>query len=117
MNSKLIYDVNTKSLSITNKPMVEDTDFYINLIDDEDDMYVMLIEERIAVNSTLEITTIENFYKLLHEYTEDKEMTGKYVVKITNMSSEKYVVRGIYHLFGPELCNFCLYKIRKQRCN
>ena len=114
MNSKIIYNVHTKTVSITNRPIVEESDIYINLKEEEDELHVMLIEDHIATNSALVVTTVDNFYATLHEYIEKTEMTGKYVVKISTMRSDKYVVRGVYHLFGPELCKVCLYKIRKQ---
>ena len=111
-NTNLIYNAVTKLVSISNK-CIEETDLYVAITDDND-FHVMLIEEPVASESQVLLTTVDNFYKVLHEYVEDYEITGKYIVKLTTLESNKFIVRGTYHVFGPKLCNFCLYKITKK---
>lgn len=112
-NTNLIYNSVTKVVSISNNCIVEETDLYV-AIPDDNEFHVMLIEEEFASESQVLLTTVENFYKVLHEYVEDYEITGKYIVKLTTSESNKFIVRGTYHVFGSNLCNFCLYKITKK---
>lgn len=112
-NTNLIYNVVTKLVSLSNKCVGEDNHLYITIPNDNE-FHIMLIEQPIAVESQVLLTTVDNFYKVLHEYVEDYEMTGKYIVKLTTLHSDKFIVRGTYHILGPNLCNFCLYKITKK---